>query len=186
MKSIRVRVKISYNAQSTNTLSIQSHVLSIALSHEQFTTISNKHAHWLGIFVKTSTGKALWSEQKINKLCYWWVTSDNQTCFCYAKSISDWVRLHTWYALSKNGSNDFDLISCLIFSHWSTVGSTPVGLWAQACSSTIDPKGAELRSSTSPVKKTDPGSMTEPWHNLQIWNIQYMWKCPDLVAYSHY
>ncbi len=36
--------------------------------------------------------------------------------------------------------------------HWSGVGSTPVGLWAQACSSTTEPWGALLKSSHIPCK----------------------------------
>lgn len=40
----------------------------------------------------------------------------------------------TWYAMSKKGSSSLSLMTLLISSHCSALGSTPVGLWAQAWS----------------------------------------------------
>lgn len=44
-----------------------------------------------------------------------------------------------WYAESKYGIKLFFFITLAICFHYYSVGSTPVGLWAQACKSTIDP-----------------------------------------------
>ena len=46
----------------------------------------------------------------------------------------------------------FARITWRIPSHWSGVGSTPVGLCAQACNNTTAPEGAPLRSSIKPVQ----------------------------------
>lgn len=44
-----------------------------------------------------------------------------------------------WYAESKNGIKLFFFMTAAICFHSYSVGSTPVGLWAQACSKTTEP-----------------------------------------------
>lgn len=52
------------------------------------------------------------------------------------------AKVYTWYATSKNGMWFFSWMRSAIFSHWSGVGSMPVGLWAQPWRSTKDPSEA--------------------------------------------
>ena len=42
--------------------------------------------------------------------------------------------------MSKKGYSCLSFMTWLISFHCSGVGSTPVGLWAQACSSTTSPE----------------------------------------------
>ena len=44
--------------------------------------------------------------------------------------------------MSKKGYSCLSFMTWLICFHCSGVGSTPVGLWAQACSSTTSPEVA--------------------------------------------
>lgn len=57
-----------------------------------------------------------------------------------------------WYAVSNHGKRLRSTITACIAAHCSCVGSTPVGLCAQACSSTMDPSGMALRSAIMPSK----------------------------------
>lgn len=59
LKLISCNATISYNAESSNSFSIKSHVLRIALSNEAFSAISNKHPNRFRICIQTSTCKAL-------------------------------------------------------------------------------------------------------------------------------
>jgi len=45
-----------------------------------------------------------------------------------------------------------DFITAAIYLHYSKVGSTPVGLWAQGCNKTTDPGLAAYKSLTIPSK----------------------------------
>eukprot|EP00732_Lithocolla_globosa_P002335 Lithocolla_globosa_v1_NODE_1505_length_2524_cov_47.443499.p3 type:complete len:124 gc:universal NODE_1505_length_2524_cov_47.443499:1555-1926(+) len=65
-------------------------------------------------------------------------------------SLSGSPEAKPWYAMSKNTWWSLDLITCEISAHWAAVGSTPVGLWAHACNSTLEPPGALSRSSSIP------------------------------------
>ena len=56
----------------------------------------------------------------------------------------------TWYAESKKGSSRFCCTTFRMPRHCSGVGSTPVGLCAQACSTTMAPSGALCRSWSIP------------------------------------
>lgn len=68
----------------------------------------------------------------------WRVEGPDTTCKpCTAsikkgKSQAMQVMPLTWYAMSKNAKWFFSSINLLICAHCSGVGSTPVGLWAQA------------------------------------------------------
>lgn len=56
--------------------------------------------------------------------------------------------------MSKKGRMCFYLDKSNIFFHYCKSRSHPVGLWEQACNNTIDPFGAEPKSSHSPEKST--------------------------------
>lgn len=58
----------------------------------------------------------------------------------------------TWYAQSKKGVCFLVFISLLSSAHCSWVGSTPVGLCAQACSKKIDSSSAARTSAIKPDK----------------------------------
>merc|ERR1719391_1538088 len=57
-------------------------------------------------------------------------------------------------AQSKNGNRFFLLISSAILAHCSFVGSTPVGLWAQAWRMITECMGAPSRSSIIPSQSS--------------------------------
>src|SRR2546421_9585398 len=57
-----------------------------------------------------------------------------------------------WYAQSKKGKWSFARIADAISRHWDSVGSTPVGLWAQACRRMMLPRGADLIAESMPSK----------------------------------
>jgi len=57
-----------------------------------------------------------------------------------------------WYAESNQQTCFFALQTAMILPHCSVVGSTPVGLWAAACSMITLPSGAASMSSSMPAR----------------------------------
>lgn len=147
----------THNTKRTNSFTIQSHIFSITLRSKAFSPISNKNPNRCCIRIKAPTSKALYNKLKHIKFMHNQNDIRSEDCSYLKLHVIRKVVLPvtsstpTWYALSKKGSNPFDRINCLICSHWSEVGSTPVGLWAHAWSRTIAPDGAFPRSSNSPV-----------------------------------
>src|SRR5882757_5193923 len=59
-----------------------------------------------------------------------------------------------WYAQSKKGKSLRDLQISAICFHWSGEGSTPVGLWAQACRRMMEPSAAAFRVESRPSQSS--------------------------------
>ena len=71
-----------------------------------------------------------------------------------AASRSQSPDANPWYAMSKNGNRRRAFIAADIALHWSSVGSTPVGLCAHACSRKNDPSSADSMSVMRPSKSS--------------------------------
>mmetsp|Transcript_10048 Transcript_10048/g.42257 ORF Transcript_10048/g.42257 Transcript_10048/m.42257 type:complete len:219 (-) Transcript_10048:578-1234(-) len=69
-----------------------------------------------------------------------------------AASRSQSPDANPWYAMSKNGNKRRFFIATDIARHCSSVGSTPVGLCAHACSKKNDPSSAFSMSDIKPSK----------------------------------
>lgn len=132
---------VTHHRHAADALPIEAHVLGKGLAQANPASAQGKPNRISGRRVWS------WSAAPDTDLC---PSLTNWRMACASRSQSP--EANPWYAMSKKAKWPFSSISLEISDHCSGVGSTPVGLWAHACSRKTELLGALYMSSHMPSK----------------------------------